>query len=130
MYHTGVSYLRFIWRNVLLTLLISLPSHSFSQETKVIDGVTYDVVTITVDAPSYDNTKPPVFARVKYNKLCPLVITSDDMGRVEFVRNWAYFNGYPVFSSNFFGQLDNPETLFEAPYNTTTQSWQESAVSA
>ncbi len=90
----------------------------------------YDLVEISVDAPSYDGTKPPEFARVKYNKLCPLVITSDDMGRVEFVRNWSYFNGYPVFSSSHFGKLDDPMTLLNAPYNATTLSWQESALQA
>ena len=90
----------------------------------------FDVVTITVNTSAYDATKPPQFAQVKYNKLCPLVITSDDMGRVEFVRNWAFFNGYPVLSSNYFGQLDDPATLLEAPYNSTTQSWQEPELKA
>ena len=105
----------------IISLLYSIPAMADDN---------FDVVTITVDAPSYDAAKPPVFARVKYNKLCPLVITSDDMGRVEFVRNWTFFNGYPVFSSSYFGQLDDPATLFEAPYNTTTQSWQEPEMTA
>ena len=92
------------------------------------DDVEYDTVTITVKTSKTD--AQPEFARVKYNKLCPLSITSDDMGRVEFVRNWAYFNGYPVFHSDFFGQLDDPMTLLDAPYNTTTQSWQEPELAA
>ena len=80
------------------------------------DEADYDIVTISVTASSYDATKPPTFARVKYNKLCPLVITSDDMGRVEYVRNWAYFNGYPVLASSFFGQLDDPMALAIPPF--------------
>jgi len=89
------------------------------------DEADYDIVTISVTANSYDATKPPTFARVKYNKLCPLVITSDDMGRVEYVRNWAYFNGYPVLASSFFGQLDDPMALLNAPYNSATLAMQE-----
>lgn len=128
MYHTGVSYLRFIWRNVLLTLLISLPSHSFSQETKVIDGVTYDVVTITVDAPSYDENKKPEFAKVKYNKLCPLVITSDDMGAGELIRNWAFFNGYPVYANNGYGHVSMGDGFLETPYNQAESGLQVQAL--
>lgn len=90
----------------------------------------YDVVTISVTASSYDATKPPVIAPVKYNKLCPLVITSDDMGRGEYMRNWAYFNGYPVISDSYAGQMDNPLTLLNAPYNTVTLSYQDKGIMA
>ena len=62
--------------------------------------VDYDIVSISVKTSSYDTANPPVFARVKYNKLCPLIITSDDMGRGEFARNWSFFNGYPVFGDH------------------------------
>ena len=109
----------------LITILSGTSIWAKSTEGGV-DDVTYDVVTITVKT-SISDAKPE-FARVKYNKLCPLSITSDDMGRGEFVRNWAFFNGYPVFHQDFFGQLDDPMTLFEAPYNATTLSWQEPAM--
>lgn len=90
----------------------------------------YDIVTISVTASSYDATKPPTFARVKYNKLCPLVITSDDMGRGEFMRNWAFFNGYPVISDANANKMDDAATLLNAPYNSATLSYQEAALSA
>ncbi|MBQ9231281.1 MAG: hypothetical protein IJ190_08905 [Prevotella sp.] len=115
-------------KSIVLFLITLLTSTSIWAQTEEIDGVTYDIVTIMVKT-SISDAKPE-FARVKYNKLCPLSITSDDMGRVEFVRNWAFFNGYPVFHSDFFGQLDDPMTLLEAPYNTTTQSWQEPELTA
>ena len=112
----------------LITLFTSTSIYAQTEKTEETDGVTYDVVTITVKTSKSD--AQPVFARVKYNKLCPLSITSDDMGRGEFVRNWSFFNGYPVFHKDFFGQLDDPMTLFEAPYNTTTLSWQEPDMTA
>ncbi|MBR1548821.1 MAG: hypothetical protein IJ637_08885 [Prevotella sp.] len=112
---------------ILATLAITLPARA---QTEVINGTTYDIVSISIDAPSYDASQPPAFARVKYNKLCPLVITSDDMGRVEFVRNWAYYNGYPVFNKEYFGQQDDPMTLFNTPYNAGTQQWQEADMAA
>ena len=112
----------------LITLFTSTSICAQTEVTEETDGVTYDVVTITVKTSKSD--AQPVFARVKYNKLCPLSITSDDMGRGEFVRNWSFFNGYPVFHKDFFGQLDDPMTLFEAPYNTTTLSWQEPDMTA
>ena len=79
----------------------------------------FDVVTITVNAPSYDTTKPPVFARVKYNKLCPLVITSDDMGAGELGRNWAFFNGYPVFGNDSYGKIAMGNDFLDCPYNAS-----------
>ncbi len=122
-------YLKLIRHFAFVTLLLlCVPVTSLAQETEEINGVTYDVVTITVDAPSYDTDKPPVFAKVKYNKLCPMVITSDDMGRVEFVRNWAFFNGYPVIKDNYAGQMDNPLTLLNAPYDPTTLSNEEKSL--
>lgn len=36
----------------------------------------YDLVRVGVKTAFYDVNKPPVFARVKYNKLCPLIVTS------------------------------------------------------
>lgn len=102
---------------------------SIAQNTEVIDGITYDIVTISVDAPSYDASKPPILAPVKYNKLCPLVITSDDMGRGEYIRNWAFFNGYPVIKDSYRPQMDNPMTLLDAPYNSTTSANREEEVS-
>ena len=82
---------------LLIALTVIVNSTSADNITETIDGITYDVVSISVDASSYDATKPPVFARVKYNKLCPLIITSDDMGRVEFIRNWAFFGAVHFF---------------------------------
>ncbi len=101
---------------ILLIPCLLLPINSAAQE--------YDVVTITVNAPSYDASKPPVFARVKYNKLCPIVITSDDMGRGELVRNWAFFNGYPVFANNKYGQMVRGDKFLDVPY-TSLLSMQE-----
>ena len=104
---------------------ISIFAHSFiNAQTEEIDGVTYDIVTITVNTPTYDNTKPPIFARVKYNKLCPLVITSDDMGDCELNRNWAFFNGYPVFDSKDYGHIPTGTNFLETPYNASTLSIQ------
>lgn len=85
----------------------------------------YDLVRVGVKTAFYDVNKPPVFARVKYNKLCPLIVTSDDMGRGEFVRNWAFFNGYPIFKNNSYGQMDKAMTLLDAPYNQTTLDIQD-----
>ena len=87
--------------------------------------VDYDIVSISVKTSSYDTANPPVFARVKYNKLCPLIITSDDMGRGEFARNWSFFNGYPVFGDASYGQLDKVMTILDAPYNKSTLAMQE-----
>lgn len=111
-------------KSIILHLIALFTSTSVCAQTEVTDGVTYDVVTITVDAPSYDNTKPPVFARVKYNKLCPLVITSDDMGGCELNRNWAFFNGYPVFDSKDYGHIPTGYDFLETPYNSAALSIQ------
>ena len=108
--------------------LLSTPVTSLAQETEVIDGVTYDIVTITVDAPSYDTTKPPVFAKVKYNKLCPLVITSDDMGAGELARNWAYFNGYPVYANDAYGQIFMGNDFLNSPYSASAWAQQVKGV--
>ena len=89
-----------------------------------------DVVQIKVTTANYDATKPPVIAPVKYNKLCPLVITSDDMGRGEYMRNWAYFNGYPVIADSYAGQMDDPMTLLNAPYNAGTLAHQDAGIAA
>lgn len=111
-------------KSIVLFLITLLTSTSIWAQTEEIDGVTYDIVTITVNAPSYDDTKPPVFARVKYNKLCPLVITSDDMGGCELNRNWAYFNGYPVFDSKDYGHIPTGMDFLETPYNASALSIQ------
>jgi len=108
--------------------LLCVPVTSLAQETEVIDGVTYDIVTITVDAPSYDTTKPPVFAKVKYNKLCPLVITSDDMGAGELARNWAYFNGYPVYANDAYGQIFMGNDFLNSPYSASAWAQQVKGV--
>lgn len=85
----------------------------------------YDLVKISVKTTSYDSNKPPIFARVKYNKLCPIIVTSDDMGRGEFIRNWAFFNGYPVFNNNSYGHMDKVMTLLNAPYNQMMLNMQD-----
>ena len=108
--------------NRMISALIGLLS-LFALPCLADDSATdYDIVTVQVTTSSYDASKPPVFARVKYNKLCPLVITSDDMGRVEFVRNWAFFNGYPVIASAYFYTMDDVSSLLNAPYNAATMS--------
>jgi len=88
----------------------------------------YDVVTITIKASSYDKSLPPSFAKVKYNKLCPLVITSDDMGAVELIRNWAFFNGYPTFGNAGFGHVPMGEDFLDTPYNLSALSFQEASL--
>ena len=112
----------------LITLFTSTSICAQTEETEVIDGVTYDVVTITVDAPNYDSDNPPVFARVKYNKLCPLVITSDDMGAGELVRNWAFFNGYPVYANDAYGQISMGNDFLDTPYNASAWAQQVKGV--
>lgn len=103
---------RFIF---IFILLFSTTIHA--QQTEVIDGVTYDIVNIIVNTPTYDATKPPEFAKVKYNKLCPLVLTSDDMGTSELTVNWAFFNGYPVFNSNTYLYISKGDNFMESPFN-------------
>ena len=108
---------------------ISIFAHSFiNAQTEEIDGVTYDIVTITVNTPTYDNTKPPIFARVKYNKLCPLVITSDDMGAGELIRNWAFFNGYPVYANDAYGQISMGDDFLNTPYSASAWAQQVNGV--
>lgn len=109
-------------------LLALLTFSSINAQTEKIDGVTYDVVTITVNAATYDDSKPPVFARVKYNKLCPLVITSDDMGAGELIRNWSFFNGYPVFSNDAYGQISMGDDFLDSPYNASAWAQQVSSL--
>ncbi len=84
----------------------------------------FDIVTVSLKTSTYDVTKPPIFARVKYNKLCPLIITSDDMGGVELYRNWAFFNGYPVFDSKNAGHIPTGEKFLETPYSSSALSIQ------
>lgn len=52
----------------------------------------YDEVKIRVKTANTEAT--PEFARVKFNKLCPVVYTSDDMGYDEYTGAWCLFNGY------------------------------------
>lgn len=97
---------------------------AIADDTETIDGVTYDIVTISVNAPNYDTNNPPRFARVKYNKLCPVVITSDDMGAGELIRNWAYFNGYPIYDNSGYGHVSMGDGFLETPYNAAELSLQ------
>lgn len=105
-----------------ISFLFSLPV--YSQTVEVIDDIFYDVVNIKINAPSYDTSKPPMFARVKYNKLCPLVLTSDDMGRSELVNNWAFFNGYPTFDKNTYLYISKGDDFLNCPYNLIEYSQQ------
>jgi hypothetical protein len=84
----------------------------------------YDIVTITVQASAYDASKPPQFAKVKYNKLCPLITTSDDMGAGELIRNWAFFNGYPVFANDAYGQIAMGNDFLDSPYSASAWAQQ------
>lgn len=107
---------------IFLAVQLSLPV--YSQSIEIIDDIFYDVVNVKVDAPTYDTSKPPVFARVKYNKLCPIVLTSDDMGTSEFVGSWAFFNGYPTFNSNTYLYISKGDDFLNIPYNTMEYSQQ------
>ena len=65
------------------------------------DVTGYETVSISITATGYNadvggtGKGVPQMAPVKYNKLFPLVITSDDMGKTELTNNWAELNGYP-----------------------------------
>jgi len=66
------------------------------------DDVTgYETVTITIPATNYDadaggtGLGAPQMAKVKFNRQFPLVITSDDGRKPEYISNWALMNGYP-----------------------------------
>lgn len=60
------------------------------------DDVTgYETVTVSIPATGYDASKGPEMARVKFNRQFPLVITSDDGRKPEYVSNWTLMNGYP-----------------------------------
>ena len=56
-------------------------------------------------------------ARVKYNKLFPLVITSDDMGKTELTNNWAAFNGYPVHTAT--ASYPTGDDYLASPYSAS-----------
>ena len=103
-------------QKVTLCLTFICCQPSFAQTTEVIDGIIYDIVSIKITTPTYDTSKPPVCAKVKYNKLCPLIITSDDMGTSELVNSWAFFNGYPAFSSNTYSYISKGDNFLESPY--------------
>ena len=107
---------------IFLAVQLSLPA--YSQSIEIIDDIFYDVVNIKVDAPTYDTSKPPVFARIKYNKLCPIVLTSDDMGTSDFVVSWAFFNGYPTFNSDTYIYISKGDDFFNIPYNSMEYSQQ------
>lgn len=72
--------------------------YGFSMTQAQTDVTDYETVTVSIPATSYDASKGPEMARVKYNKTFPLVITSDDMGKTELTNNWAEVNGYPNVS--------------------------------
>jgi hypothetical protein len=95
---------------------ILMPTNSMAEN--------YDIVTITVQASAYDASKPPQFAKVKYNKLCPLITTSDDMGAGELIRNWAFFNGYPVFANDAYGQIAMGNDFLDSPYSASAWAQQ------
>lgn len=87
------------------------------------DFTGYETVTITIPASAYNadaggiGLGAPQMARVKYNKLFPLVITSDDMGKTELTNNWAAVNGYPVINDWIDLGIQPGGTKFlQAPY--------------
>lgn len=87
------------------------------------DVTGYETVTITIPASAYNadaggiGLGAPQMARVKYNKLFPLVITSDDMGKTELTNNWAAVNGYPVINDWIDLGIQPGGTKFlQAPY--------------
>lgn len=102
---------------ICIAILSTNPA--YSQNIEIIDDIFYDVVNVKINAPTYDINKPPVFAKVKYNKLCPLVLTSDDMGTSELVINWAFFNGYPTYDSNTYLYISKGDEFLNIPYKAT-----------
>lgn len=76
--------------------------YGFSMTQAQTDDVTgYETVTVSIPATGYDpdaggtDKGKPQMARVKFNRQFPLVITSDDGRKPEYVSNWALMNGYP-----------------------------------
>jgi len=94
-------------------ILAACSGHLYAQT----DVTGYETVTVTIPATAYDPTAgAPQMARVKYNKLFPLVITSDDMGKTELTNNWAAFNGYPVHTEK--SSFPTGDDYLSTPYNT------------
>lgn len=90
------------WRELLVFLAVILAGGNsvFGQELPT-DVTGYETVTVTIPATNYDVSQgAPQMARVKYNKLFPLIITSDDMGKTELTNNWAALNGYPIINDH------------------------------
>lgn len=91
---------------IVLQKLMVLFAIVFASSTNVVvkaqtDVTGYDTVTVSIPASAYNALQgAPQMARVKYNKVFPLVITSDDMGKTELTNNWAEVNGYPNINAN------------------------------
>ncbi len=103
---------------LVICILIQYSQRIYAQTTEVINDVIYDVVNVKIIAPTYDTSKPPVCAKVKYNKFCPLIITSDDMGASELVNSWAFFNGYPTYAKDTYPYISKGDDFLGTPYKT------------
>ena len=122
-------------KNVMHKLLMLLGIILFGSTpmTAQADVTGYETVTVSIPATAYNANAggtgkgAPQMARVKYNKQCALVITSDDMGTGEYLNNWALMNGYPLYGDWRLGNdgkvnwgiCPRGEDALNAPYNTT-----------
>ncbi|MBQ6964224.1 MAG: hypothetical protein IJP82_00845 [Bacteroidaceae bacterium] len=118
---------------ILLLLLFFIGGGSSICVNAQTDVTGYETVTVTIPASSYNADEggtglgAPQMAKVKYNRQCALVITSDDMGTGEYLNNWALMNGYPLYGDWRLGNdgkvnwgiCPRGEDALNAPYNTT-----------
>ena len=109
-----------------IALFVYLPC--FAQTTEVIDGVIYDIVKVEINTLTYDESKPPICSRIKYNKFCPLILTSDDMGTSELVNNWAFFNGYPAYTKDTYLYISKGDDFLDTPYKTVEYNQQDKSL--
>ena len=123
------------WHNIFIVTFCfllwgGLCNHLLANDLPT-DVTGYETVTITIPASAYDaSAGAPQMARVKYNKLFPLVITSDDMGKTELTNNWAAVNGYPVINDWIDLGIQPGGTKFlQAPYKKYYMQGRSSSVS-
>ena len=117
---------------LLLTMTVGGVNRAVAQDLPT-DVTGYETVTVTIPATGYNadaggtGLGAPQMARVKYNRQCALVITSDDMGTGEYLNNWALMNGYPLYGDWRLGNdgkvnwgiCPRGEDALSAPYSTT-----------
>lgn len=113
---------------IITTLAILLAGGQQRVSAQSSDVTGYETVTVTISGvTAYDADKGPEMAKVKYNRQCALVITSDDMGTGEYLNNWALMNGYPLYGDWILGNdgkvnwglCPRGVNALNAPYNAT-----------